>query len=97
MCVSRPAKKDSFHHAQADCQRPRRVYVSTLARADARMKRDWTLDYDRARSQCRIHEVGVELQVDVRIQVRQKTLQRVAAQHLVRRAHVRERPAAEMF
>src|SRR5260370_16697332 len=92
-----PAKTEPPKHPQPHHQCSAIIDVPPLAQADSGMECDGTLDDAYSASECDVHEVGVELEVDFRIQVRQQTLKRFAADQLESGSNVGERSPAQVL
>src|SRR5437867_5797484 len=92
-----PVHEKAKKHAQAQPRGNAVVDVAAFAGAHARVKGNGALQNAQPCLEGRIQEIGVELQVDPRIQAVKQIAQGVVATELVRRADVCERDRAEML
>src|SRR6266436_1881944 len=92
-----PAYQQSGNHSQPDFQSAGIIHIPALTPADASEEGDRTLDQIDAGLKRLIQEVGVEFQVDSRIELRQQTLQRLGAAEFVSGPDVGEGATTDMF
>src|SRR5260370_40589377 len=67
LCCSLPSESQSADHAEADLKGSEVVRVPALTRSDTLMKSNGALDNDESVRQGRVHEMGIELEIDRRI------------------------------
>src|SRR5579862_5534411 len=92
-----PIDEDSQQQAQPQARGNAVVDVAALACPYARMKRDWTFKDANPMGESGVQKIGIEFQVDARVEFGQKIAQCAVAAQLVGGSHIRERNGAKML
>src|SRR5262245_27994622 len=96
-CQIPPAETKAEDHPAANFERSKVGDVSSFGNADARVKRNGTLEHGEFVTECNIHEMAVELQIHIRIQEGHDSIQRVSPNDFVGRADIGECAFSEML
>src|SRR6266536_2411826 len=96
-CRLLPPERQPTHHAEADLKGTQIIRVSAFADTDTWMKSNRTLDDDELIGERHIHEMGVEFQIDGRVEARQQSSEGLKTAELEGRTDVGERASAEVL
>ena len=92
-----PAKYDAHDHTQSNLQRPTIVGIAALAFTHARMKGNWTLNDGQPQLHRDIEQMGIELEVDSRIDRAEQARDRPTPDKLIGGTYVGDRGESQVL